>query len=326
MKTTKLTETQAKVLTRVQQHFAAESKKTMGAANGYFGYGGELRSLRVLARLGLVEQRDDSNWYLADSCSRHGLPRSGDGCPKCNAAEADAMWNARNVVKLPKGATAEELAAFMDGLMAATPCETCGAIGHHVGRTHDVGADFTAAMVERCARLGHTHGQDHPYPAVEIPASASRCYANNFTGLRVVVQDHDEEWVRGTVVNVMWRGDGFVVQPDARQDSPVRATFARIRFAGQRAFGDGGDFGYVPCGTAHSGAVFCTEPRGHGWVDELLADAPPVPPNPHYACGMISSPACPTGEHGSDTWRRWLTADQQAAAEARAAYIASQDQ
>jgi len=71
---------------------------------------------------------------------------------------------------------------------------------------------------------------------------------------------------------------------------------------------------------AHADTIMSA--RATDWVDDLLADTPPVPPNPHYACGMMTSPPCPTGEHGPDTWRRYLTVEQQAVAEARAAGIA----
>jgi hypothetical protein len=35
------------------------------------------------------------------------------------------------------------------------------------------------------------------------------------------------------------------------------------------------------------------------WVDDLMANVPPVPANPHYACDTIDAPPCPTGEHKS---------------------------
>ena len=193
----------------------------------------------VSERAGFVHPDDCGNILVPTGNGRKGrrvqvretgsLAALGIAAPS-DPTEADAVMSARNVVALPQGATAEELGAFMDALMAATPCDTCGAIGHHVAKMHDVAADFTAALVERCARLGHTHGQDHPYPAVEIPASASRCYAGNFAGLAVLAFDIDE-WRLATVDHMLWRGDGFVVRFVDEPGSTIRATFGRIRLA-----------------------------------------------------------------------------------------------
>ncbi|HEV8174960.1 MAG TPA: hypothetical protein VGP91_15065, partial [Actinoplanes sp.] len=96
---------------------------------------------------------------------------------------------------------------------------------------------------------------------------------------------------------------------------------------------DDGSMHYVAYGDYHGWSVSlnaldtarctCGAERVHqtgcpavDWVDELMADTPPVPANPHYVCGMVDSPPCPTGEHGPDTWRRYATPAQQAAIDA----------
>lgn len=38
------------------------------------------------------------------------------------------------------------------------------------------------------------------------------------------------------------------------------------------------------------------------WENELL-DGPPVADNPHWQCGTLTSPPCPTGEH-TEQWVR----------------------
>lgn len=33
------------------------------------------------------------------------------------------------------------------------------------------------------------------------------------------------------------------------------------------------------------------------WEREFMQGADPQEPNPHWACGTVTSPECPTGEH-----------------------------
>lgn len=49
---------------------------------------------------------------------------------------------------------------------------------------------------------------------------------------------------------------------------------------------------------------------GANWEDDLMGYEPPAL-NPHYYCGTVHSPACPTGEHPvPDLACPWVTAGQ----------------